>query len=147
VGRSTAAPHLFIGRVMFELATGRPPFIGNSPVDVMCHHLRANRIPAARAEPEASACVTAAFSLRCLDEMRRARGSTLADLGRAHCVVAKTVSPIPTAGGERKTFDPAIEAPFSCSSRALYLRPQPACVDDDCEDRLGVRAALRVLES
>src|SRR6201984_2707752 len=40
------------GRLLYELLTGRPPFLGDSPVAIAYQHVRENPIPPSRIDPE-----------------------------------------------------------------------------------------------
>jgi beta-lactam-binding protein with PASTA domain/predicted Ser/Thr protein kinase len=125
------------GCLLYELLTGRPPFVGDSPVSVAYQHVREEPVPPSSLDPDVSAAVDA-IVMRALTKDREDRYQNAdemrADIGRAlagHSVAAPTavlaaatqrVLPAPVATSTFPVLPEHDRAPDNKGGRALaYL--------------------------
>src|SRR4051812_23676768 len=102
------------GCLLYELLTGRPPFVGDSPVSVALQHVREDPAPPSSIDPDISPAVDA-IVMRALAKDREERyqdaDEMRADIRRA--LAGQTViAPAPTATTQRVTPPPAATATF-----------------------------------
>jgi beta-lactam-binding protein with PASTA domain/predicted Ser/Thr protein kinase len=125
------------GCLLYELLTGRPPFVGDSPVSVAYQHVGEEPVPPSSLDPDVSAAVDA-IVMRALTKDREDRYQNAdemrADIGRAlagHSVAAPTaviaaatqrVLPAPVATSTFPVLPEHDRAPDNKGGRALaYL--------------------------
>src|SRR5256714_7228868 len=96
------------GCLLYELLTGRPPFVGDSPVAVAYQHVREDVIPPSRVNPD----VTPAIDAIVLKAMAKnpanryqSAGDMRADVQRA--LAGRPVEATPVMTDARTTFGPA----------------------------------------
>ncbi len=96
------------GCLLFELLTGRPPFVGDSPVSVAYQHVREEAMPPSSIDPEISPAIDA-ITLKALaksvDQRYQSASEMRADIARAlegRAVLAPSVD----AGEETQHFLP-----------------------------------------
>jgi serine/threonine-protein kinase len=113
-----------LGVMMYELATGRPPFIGTTPMEVMHAHMR----HAPKPPREINAKLHAAYEqviLRCLAKEPPSRYQSMHDLGRGIVMALDGRTEPERPAVARRTSAPMIDAPFN-SPRSGELPTQPA---------------------
>jgi tRNA A-37 threonylcarbamoyl transferase component Bud32 len=128
-----------LGAVMFELATGRGPFQGTSPVDVMSAHVHKPPPRPISINPSVPVLYDEVI-LRCLAKKPEERFQSMAELGRAivGALEGKTPQAVPAAGGQPRA--PVITAPLS---RSKELPTDPAGIAT--REKLGaVRRQARI---
>ena len=99
------------GCLLYELLTGRPPFVGDSPVSVAYQHVREEPVPPSTVDPDVPAAADA-IVLKALTKDREHRYQT-ADEMRADIALAlagRTVTPPVTAATQRVAAVPAAAA-------------------------------------
>ena len=135
-----------LGGVMYELATGRPPFDGDGPIAVMRAHLRDAPKPPREVNPNISHAYEEVI-LRCLAKEPKDRWPSMADLGRAIVLSldGKTPPAVPAAPRVMIDVRPIVTAPF-VSPRAHELPTQLAGVATLAQ-ATGVRRQARIATS
>jgi eukaryotic-like serine/threonine-protein kinase len=85
------------GCLLYELLTGRPPFVGDSPVSVAYQHVREEPVPPSQLDPDLSPAVDAVV-LRALTKDRERRYQSADDMRRdvAAARAGRPVAPVPT---------------------------------------------------
>ncbi len=96
------------GCLLFELLTGRPPFVGDSPVSVAYQHVREEAVAPSSIDPEISPAIDA-ITLKALakpvDQRYQSASEMRADIARA--LEGRPVhAPVVTAGEETQHFLP-----------------------------------------
>jgi serine/threonine-protein kinase len=124
------------GCLMYELLTGRPPFIGDSPVAVAYQHVREQAVQPSdlddELDPEIDAIVMKALAKRVEDRYQSA-AAMKADIERylsGHPVQAKTVPPPPA---ETQVVPPV---PPAESTATMAATPPPG-QDEPSRNRTG----------
>ena len=96
------------GCLLFELLTGRPPFVGDSPVSVAYQHVREEAVAPSTIDPEISPAIDA-ITLKALakpvDQRYQSASEMRADIGRA-LEGRSVLAPAVTAGEETQAFLP-----------------------------------------
>jgi serine/threonine-protein kinase len=84
------------GCLLYELLTGRPPFVGDSPVSVAYQHVREEPVPPSRLDPDVSASVDA-IVLKALAKDRDNRYQSAGDMRRdiAAALAGRPVTAVP----------------------------------------------------
>jgi tRNA A-37 threonylcarbamoyl transferase component Bud32 len=103
-----------LGAVLYELATGRPPFVGDTPLAVAYRHLEDTPVPPEMVRPQVPPGLSTIL-LRCLakrpdDRYRRADDLT-ADLARFRAGEPAATVPVPTRPTARLDRDEAHPGP------------------------------------
>ena len=133
------------GCLLYELLTGRPPFVGDSPVAVAYQHVREPAVPPSDHDtaltPEIDAIVMKALAKRVEDRYQSA-AAMRADIERylAGHPVRATAPPVPFESQTSVAADPYADEPATQST--LSTQPVPPEPDDD---RGGNRTGLFVL--
>src|SRR6185436_17956909 len=96
------------GCLLFELLTGRPPFVGDSPVSVAYQHVREEAMPPSSIDPEIPPAIDA-ITLKALakpvDQRYQSASEMRADIGRA-LEGRSVLAPAVAAGDETQAFLP-----------------------------------------
>jgi eukaryotic-like serine/threonine-protein kinase len=84
------------GCLLYELLTGRPPFVGDSPVSVAYQHVREEPVPPSRLDPDVSASVDA-IVLKALAKDRDNRYQSAGEMRRdiAAALAGRPVAAVP----------------------------------------------------
>jgi serine/threonine-protein kinase len=84
------------GCLLYELLTGRPPFVGDSPVSVAYQHVREAPVPPSRLDPDVSASVDA-IVLKALAKERENRYQSAGEMRRdiAAALAGRPVAAVP----------------------------------------------------
>ena len=112
------------GCLLFELLTGRPPFVGDSPVSVAYQHVREEAVAPSTIDPEISPAIDA-ITLKALakpvDQRYQSASDMRADIGRA-LEGRSVLAPAVTGGDETQAFlpPPPID-PAPTATTAAYL--------------------------
>jgi beta-lactam-binding protein with PASTA domain/predicted Ser/Thr protein kinase len=138
-----------LGVVMYELLTGVPPFVGESPVSVAYQHVREFAPPPSDLNPNIPDALDA-IVMRCLEKDPRKRyqtgGALAVDLGRFLAGEAPTTPP-PDDAPTRLTAP--VGAPPLPPSASWDTRTGPAYPEPGRTDRstlvIGILAALALL--
>jgi beta-lactam-binding protein with PASTA domain/tRNA A-37 threonylcarbamoyl transferase component Bud32 len=92
------------GCLLYELLTGRPPFVGDSPVSVAYQHVREDAAPPSTYDPDVPPAVDAVV-MRALTKDREARyqdaDEMRTDIARALAGRSVAAAPLPTAATQR----------------------------------------------
>ncbi|MCW2791205.1 MAG: protein kinase [Nocardioides sp.] len=132
------------GCLLYELLTGRPPFIGDSPVAVAYQHVREPAAPPSDHDtdlpPEIDAIVMKALAKR-LEDRYQSAAAMRSDIERylAGRPVHAAAAPVPTAA---TTVVPAVPPAYDATSVRPALPPED---DDDDRSRTGLLVALGLL--
>ena len=121
------------GCLLFELLTGRPPFVGDSPVSVAYQHVREEPVPPSQLDPDVPPAVDA-IVLKALAKDREPTATRRADEMRADIERALAGRPV-----ARRCCPPRQHRP----SRSSRRRCCPATSHDARGRRPRVRAAAR----
>ncbi|WP_349016710.1 Stk1 family PASTA domain-containing Ser/Thr kinase [Nocardioides sp. QY071] len=132
------------GCLLYELLTGRPPFVGDSPVAVAYQHVREPAVPPSRHEddltPEVDAIVMKALAKRVEDRYQSA-AQMRADIER-YLAGRPVQAVLPSETSETSVVAPRHAAPVEHHETAIR---QPLPPDRDRESDRRSRATLWVL--
>ena len=132
------------GCLLYELLTGRPPFVGDSPVAVAYQHVREPAVPPSRHEddltPEVDAIVMKALAKRVEDRYQSA-AQMRADIER-YLAGRPVQAVLPAETSETSVVAPRHAAPVEHHETAVR---QPLPPDRDRESDRRSRATLWVL--
>ncbi len=137
------------GCLLYELLTGRPPFVGDSPVAVAYQHVREPAVPPSRHEddltPEVDAIVMKALAKRVEDRYQSA-AQMRADIERylAGRPVQAVLTGREPATSETSTVTPRAPRPDHDSGTAVRA-PLPPARGDDRRSRVGLWVVLGLL--
>ena len=127
------------GCLLYELLTGRPPFVGDSPVAVAYQHVREPALPPSDHDtdlpPEIDAIVMKALAKRVEDRYQSA-AAMRSDIER-YLAGRPVQAPIPAAV--------PTPPPPTYPTAATAIAPQPPMDDDDNRSRTGLLIALGLL--
>jgi serine/threonine-protein kinase len=134
------------GCLLYELLTGRPPFVGDSPVAVAYQHVREPAVPPSRHEddltPEVDAIVMKALAKRVEDRYQSA-AQMRADIER-YLAGRPVQAVLPAETGETSVVAPRHAAPVEHHETAIR-QPLPPDRDRDRESDRRSRATLWIL--
>jgi serine/threonine-protein kinase len=124
------------GCLLYELLTGRPPFVGDSPVAVAYQHVREPASPPSDHDtelpPEVDAIVMKSLAKRVEDRYQSA-GAMRADIERYLAGHPVHVTPPP----------PPVEPPTTVSSPTAVVAPVPP-PEEEYDDERGTRPGLLI---
>jgi eukaryotic-like serine/threonine-protein kinase len=129
------------GCLLYELLTGRPPFIGDSPVAVAYQHVREPAMPPSDHDdelpPEVDAIVMKSLAKRVEDRYQSA-AAMRSDIERYLAGHPVQVLPSPPPR--------PVESPMTTTMRTSVVPPVPvpAPVEDDVEEERGSRPGLLI---
>ncbi|WP_323793104.1 Stk1 family PASTA domain-containing Ser/Thr kinase, partial [Nocardioides sp.] len=139
------------GCLLYELLTGRPPFVGDSPVAVAYQHVREPAAPPSDHDndlpPAIDAIVMKALAKR-LEDRYQSAGAMRADIERylaGRPVEAAAAAPLPAKAAPPADGPTRVAAPVAATAP---LRPEPAIlpsVDDEPPPRTGLWVLLGLL--
>jgi serine/threonine-protein kinase len=125
------------GCLLYELLTGRPPFIGDSPVAVAYQHVREQAAPPSDHDtdlpPEIDAIVMKSLAKRVEDRYQSA-AAMRGDIERYLAGHTVHVTPPP----------PLVEPPTTVTTPTPVVAPVPPPVQEPVEDERGTRPGLLV---
>jgi serine/threonine protein kinase/beta-lactam-binding protein with PASTA domain len=136
------------GCLLYELLTGRPPFVGDSPVAVAYQHIREPAVPPSRHEddltPEVDAIVMKALAKRVEDRYQSA-AQMRADIERY--LAGRPVQAVLPVTSETSVVTPRPPAPAEHSDHAgtAVRPPLPPSRDDGRRSRVGLWVVLGLL--
>jgi beta-lactam-binding protein with PASTA domain len=124
------------GCLLYELLTGRPPFVGDSPVAVAYQHVREPASPPSDHDtdlpPEVDAIVMKSLAKRVEDRYQSA-AAMRSDIERYLAGHPVHVTP-----------PPPIDPPTTVTSETAVVAPVPAPVPDEEDDERGTRPGLLI---
>jgi serine/threonine protein kinase len=127
------------GCLLYELLTGRPPFVGDSPVSVAYQHVREEAAPPSTHDPDVPPAVDAVV-MRALIKDREARYQTAdemrTDIARAIAGRSVAAAPLPTAATQR------VVPPVAGTATLPVLADQGSHRRDDNRGGRGMAYAL-----
>ena len=126
-----------VGCLLFELLTGRPPFVADTSIGIAYQHVREAPIPPSQLNPALSPAVDAVV-LRALakspDDRYQTAKEMRADVDRVLAGAPVAPAPVPSVGEETAAFPaptgpggvlPVLDAPAATAATAV-VRPAPA---------------------
>src|ERR1700752_2305499 len=93
------------GCLMYELLTGRPPFLGDSPVAIAYQHVRENPVPPSRVDPEVPQWADA-IVLRAMAKDPRDRYQSAAEMRQD---IQRALQGMPVAGPRTSAYGAATQ--------------------------------------
>jgi eukaryotic-like serine/threonine-protein kinase len=124
------------GCLLYELLTGRPPFVGDSPVAVAYQHVREPAAPPSDHDtdlpPEVDAIVMKSLAKRVEDRYQSA-GAMRADIERY--LAGHPVHVVPP---------PPVEPPTTVTQPTAVVAPVPLPLEEDEEEERGTRPGLLI---
>ncbi|MGA9346334.1 MAG: Stk1 family PASTA domain-containing Ser/Thr kinase [Nocardioidaceae bacterium] len=131
------------GCLLFELLTGRPPFIGDSPVSVAYQHVREEAMAPSTIDPEISPAIDA-ITLKALaksvDQRYQSASEMRADIGRA-LEGRSVLAPAVVGGDETQQFLPPPADPNPTVVNPAYVTEE----EEEPRRRTGLWVALGLL--
>ncbi len=131
------------GCLLFELLTGRPPFIGDSPVSVAYQHVREEAMAPSTIDPEISPAIDA-ITLKALaksvDQRYQSASEMRADIGRA-LEGRSVLAPAVVGGDETQQFLPPPTDPTPTVVNPAYVTEE----QEEPRRRTGLWVALGLL--
>jgi serine/threonine protein kinase len=123
-----------LGVIMYEMLTGRPPFVADSYMGVLTQHMFATPVPPSEAGmANADLGVVEGITLRCLEKKPEARFASMSELAAALEALAegggRTSSVMPRAK-RSPAPDPSRRAPIAANGGAVVDRARPAFPSD-----------------
>ncbi|WP_408899670.1 Stk1 family PASTA domain-containing Ser/Thr kinase [Nocardioides sp. R1-1] len=135
------------GCLLYELLTGRPPFVGDSPVAVAYQHVREPAVPPSRHEddltPEVDAIVMKALAKRVEDRYQSA-AQMRADIER-YLAGRPVQAVLPPVTSETSVVTPRPAPVEHADDATAVRRPLPADRDSDRRSRATLWVLLGVL--
>jgi serine/threonine-protein kinase len=128
------------GCLLYELLTGRPPFVGDSPVSVAYQHVREEPVPPSHIDPDVPRAVDS-IVLKALTKDRNARYQSAAEMRAdiAAALAGRPVTPPPPATTQR------IEQTAVAGSPAAFPTMTAEPVRENPERRGGRALAYALL--
>jgi eukaryotic-like serine/threonine-protein kinase len=129
------------GCVLFELLTGRPPFVGDSPVSVAYQHVREDPVPPSQLDADVPAAADS-ITLKALTKDRAGRYQNAeemrADIRRA-LAGQRVAAPVAAVGASAATTQ--VVPPTAAATSTFPVLP----ADDEREDNRGRALAYALL--
>ncbi|CAA9317866.1 MAG: Serine/threonine-protein kinase PknB [uncultured Friedmanniella sp.] len=156
-----------VGCLLFELLTGRPPFVADTSIGIAYQHVREAPIPPSQLNPALNPAVDAVV-LRALAKNREDRYQTAAemraDVDRVLAGAPVAIAPLPAVAEQTAAFPaptqpagvlpelpasgvaaPAVTAPTALVSPAALRPPPPQEADEKDRRRSGVGRPILVV--
>jgi serine/threonine protein kinase/beta-lactam-binding protein with PASTA domain len=139
------------GCLLYELLTGRPPFVGDSPVAVAYQHVREQAAPPSDHDsdlpPAVDAIVMKALAKR-LEDRYQSAAAMCSDIERylaGRPVQAPVPVPVPGPDPDYETRTTVVSAPLTESTSVRPRQPVPPADDDRRTPRAGALVLLGLL--
>ena len=113
------------GCLLYELLTGRPPFVGDSPVSVAYQHVREEPVPPSHIDPDVPAAADA-IVLKALVKDREQRYQTAAEMrADIHRALAGAAVEAPMVAPVTQTLPPIVADPSPATAMAPAVQERP----------------------